>query len=726
MEFRILKQFEQLERYLNEVNTLADQNTNILGFLPKSAYCERALQGKLWVCIDSDGQYAGHLLFGGNPLSLNIAQLFVSESYRCHGVGARLLHELEAYGVEHNCLSIKARVAADLPANRFWDKHGYRIARQEDGGKTTNRRINIRAKDLDVPSLLDLASLPTETLQSDLVVSAVSALEINTYAIDVNVVLDLTKERKNEDTIRRLLGFSLYGKGQVCVTAEFVTELQKHSSNFPKDPVLAFAKALPTLPRVSSEVLAPIVEQLAPIVFPDRHRNRQLKDSDLSDLSHLAQCIHHEVTGFITSDGAVLRAQEELYRQFNIQVLSPDEAVSSTVQSEGAIPKALCVSHKGERLSTENFSEKDRKSVEDFLDRQGFNGVERRKILAAGVVGRERTRLIAWHDGRVVGFSSSGGDNHGNYRVLYLVVDENMLFAQNLIDHFIYKATTDLPESGLTLIALSIPLGNDLCRKTALDRGFRKNANLAVGVGECDLVKMSYGGYVTPKTWTDFTESVSKLVDLSLPQRMPTYKEFSHTGIVLTGKSVHGVVTVKLEESESLFSPAVFLCEGREAVIIPIKKHFVEMLLDKPKKQLSLLPENEALMHVEKAYFKSKRNSRLIQPGQLAFFYVSGKEGDKAVVGHGRVTSSRVMEVESAILKLKRQGALDEVGLRKIADDDGDIHAITFDNFRFLNVPVQFSFLKQNSFISRANLITAEKITYQALTAIMKAGGCYE
>jgi predicted nucleic acid-binding protein len=202
---------------------------------------------------------------------------------------------------------------------------------------------------------LDLDSLPTETLQSDLVVSAVSALETNTYAMDVNVVLDLTKERKNEDTIRRLLGFSLYGKGQVCVTAEFVTELQKHSANFPKDPVLAFAKALPTLPRVASEVLAPIVEQLAPIVFPDRHRKRQLKDSDLSDLSHLAQCIHHEVTGFITSDGAVLRAQEEMYKQFNIQVLSPDEAVSSTVQSEGAIPKALCISHKGERLSTEIF-----------------------------------------------------------------------------------------------------------------------------------------------------------------------------------------------------------------------------------------------------------------------------------------------------------------------------------------------------------------------------------
>ncbi|MEW8048890.1 MAG: hypothetical protein AB2809_00830 [Candidatus Thiodiazotropha sp.] len=505
-----------------------------------------------------------------------------------------------------------------------------------------------------------------------------------------------------------------------------MTELEKHSANFPKDPVLAFAKVLPTLPRVADDVLAPVAGELAAIVFPDRHRNRQLKDSDLSDLRHLAQCIQHEATGFITSDGAILRAQEQLYQRFNIQVLSPDEAVSSTVQSERAITKALCISHEGQNLSTELFVENDRKVLEEFLERQGFNNIERRHILAAGVVGRERTRLVAWHGGTVVGFSSWGGDDLGNYRVLYLVVDEETQFAQNLIDHFIYKATTGLPDSELTLIALSIPLGNDLSRKTALDRGFRKNANLAVGIGDCDLVKMSFGGYVTPETWKDFAGRVSTIVDLVLPERMPTFEEFSHTGIVLTGKSVSGVVTTTLQEAETLFSPAVFLCEGRDAVVVPIKRHYIEKLIDEPKKQLSLLPESEALMHVEKAYFKSKRNSRLIQPGQLAFFYVSGSDGDKAVVGHGRVTSSRVMEVDSAIIKLKRQGALDEAGLRKIADEDGNIHTITFDNFRFLDLPVPFSFLKQNRFISGANLITAEKIPYQALSAIIKAGNSNE
>ena len=722
MEFRILKKFEQLEPYINQVNTIADRNTHVLGFLPKSAYREQALQGKLWICIDTENQYTGHLMFGGKTLSLYVAQLYVDESYRQHGIATRLMQELEAYGSMHNCLSIKARVAADLPANRFWEKQGYRIARQEDGGKTTKRRINIRAKDLDVPSLLDLASLPTETMQTDLVVAAASALETYTYAIDVNVVLDLTKERKNVDTIRRLFGFSLYGKGQVCVTVEFVRELEKHSANFAKDPLLAFAKALPTLPRVSADILKPIVEKLAPLVFPDRYRNHQLKDNDFSDLGHIAQCIHHEVTGFITSDGKILRAQEELYKLFKLQVLSPDEVVNSTASSSDAISKKLCVSHEGENLTSEAFDEKDRKSVEIFLELQGFSSFERRKILAPGVVGRERTRLVAWYNDHVVGFASWGGEENGSYQILYLIVDEEERFAQNLIDHFLYKITTDLQEGKLTLIALSIPIGSDLSRKAALDRGFRKNANLAVGIGECDLVKMSYRGYVTPYNWNDFSECVSATVDLKLPNRMPTVAEFSHTGIVLTGKSVQGVVPVLLEEAETLFSPAVFLCEGREALIVPIKKHYIEMLLDAPMRQLNLLPENEALFHVEKAYFKSKRNSQLITPGQLIFFYVSGSEGDKAVIGHGRVTSSRVMEVESAILKLKRQGALDEAGLREIADADGNIHAITFDNIKFIESPVPFSFLKQNNYISGANLITAEKISYQALTAIIKEG----
>ncbi|RLJ22198.1 hypothetical protein DJ030_02120 [bacterium endosymbiont of Escarpia laminata] len=619
-------------------------------------------------------------------------------------------------------MSITARVAADLKANTFWDKQGYRIARQIDGGKTKKRRINIRAKDLDVPSLFDLNDHPTETPHTDLVVAAKSSLETNTYAIDVNVVLDLTKNRANADTVRQLLGSSMYGKGQICVTSEFVYELKKHSDSFSDDPLMALAKSLPTLPGVSRDVLNPIVGELCSIVFPERYQDECLTDVDFSDLRHLALCIHHEVTGFVTSEKAILKAAELLYQRFSIQVLSPGEIVNSFHGSGVDTSRELAISHDGTNLTTSQVEERDRASLESFLVKHGFSNAERRTILDPGVIDRPRTRWVVKHGSSIVGFSSWGGDELSSYRAFYLVVDENKPFSQKLVDHLIQKATYCLPESKLTLVVLSAPVGSDLTRKTALDRGFRRNANLAVGIGECDLVKMSFNGYVLPEIWSGFKDQVAQSVDLTLPERMPTYDEFIHTGTVLNGKSVPGVVKLSLLAMETLFSPAVFLCKGREAVIVPIQKQYMEMLLDEPKGQMSLLPANEALMHVEKAYFKSKRNAQLFKQSDLLLFYVSGSSGDQAIVGHGRLTSSRVMDVETALLKLKRQSALDETGLRKMADADGNIHAITFDNFRFLDVPVAYAYLKHNQLISAANLVTAERINNETLMNIIRTG----
>ena len=231
MDFEIIKQFEELEEYIDQVIAAADQNKRSFGFLPRPAYQEQALQGRLWVCVDSEGQYCGHLLFGGKPLSLRILQLYVKGKNRKCGVGRRLLSELEAHGESHSCLSISARVAADLKANQFWERHGYKVCRQVDGGKTTGRRINIRVKSLDVPRLFDPSDFHDETQHADLTVETRATLSSATYALDINVIFDLVKDRENADIVCQLLGFSMYGNGQMCITSEFAVELEKGNSD---------------------------------------------------------------------------------------------------------------------------------------------------------------------------------------------------------------------------------------------------------------------------------------------------------------------------------------------------------------------------------------------------------------------------------------------------------------------------------------------------------------
>lgn len=726
MEFEVLKKFDQIESYVDLVTAAADRNKISFGFLPRPAYKEHALQGRLWVCVDDNKSFCGYLIFGGKLPSLHVIQIYVEKDYRKFGIAANLLRELEKYGESLNCLSVSARVAADLAANDFWEQQGYELVRQVDGGKTTGRRINLLIKDLNVPSLFDPVEISSVAKHTDLTVKTRTILSNTTYAIDVNVLLDLIKDRNNASVVQQLLGFSMYGNGQICVTSEFVSELERRTHDFDEDPLLTLSKSLPTLPVVTEDVLESTISQLRSVVFPERHNQNILNDRDKSDLKHIAQCIHHEITGFITSENAILKASETLLNSFGIEVISPGNVVSIVANNSMVADGELTFLHDGSNFTITKFEEKDRQDVEGFLIGQGVNKSERKEALDSGVVDRPRQRWLVKYENQVIGFSSWGSDELKNHRMFHLVVDEQTELAQKLIDHFIEKVMSHLPDSKLSLIILCTALGNDLTRKTAIDRGFRKVFSSSTELTNHNLIKISYKGYISESVWLDFRADIVKIVGYSFPKKMPTYDEFVNTGAVLSSKSGNGVVKLSLFDIETLFSPAVFLCSGRDAVIVPIKRKYVDRLLAESKRQLSLLPSNEALMHVEKAYFKSTRNIRLFSRGDLLLFYVSGKDGGQEIIGHGRVTSSCVMDVASAILKLQRQGAIEERGLHEIADSGGNIHAITFDNFVFFNTPISYDYLKRNNMISGANLITAERINSTILTNIITKGDIRE
>lgn len=724
MEFKILKIFDDLEPYIEAVCIAADKNTKSLGFLPRPAYSDHALQGRLWVCVQTTGgAYAGHLIFGGKLPTLNVLQLYVEDCFRNAGIAKQLLRELEIYGEEHGCLSIAARVAADLEANRFWEHQGFMLYRQVDGGQTTGRRINVRVKNLDVPSLFYPSEFPSETQHRDLKVNANTTLTSSTYAIDLNVLLDLTKDRKNAGDVRRLLSYSLYGSRQICVTSELVGELEKQTHKFPHgDPLLELTKGLPILPSVSANVLEPTIGLLSPIIFPERHHQHKLRVNDIADLKHIALCIHHKIAGFITSDAALLRSSEMLFQSFGIEVLSPSDVVASykSFSEEEADP--LSVLHDGAPLTIAKFEEATRADVEKFLERFGVSECDHRQMLASGVVGRERTRWVAKAGELIVGYASWGGDEERKLRNIFLVVDEQRSVAQQLIDHFLEKAASSLPESKLVLLVLHTMLGSDLTRRTAIDRGFRRVGIINDAVSVNDLVKPSFKGLVTKSSWNTFRASLSSLTDVLLPERMPTMAEFLFTGAVAKSKANPGIVKLPLFECETLFSPAVFVCDGRDGAIVPIKRHYFERLMPDSTPQTSWLPGNEALLHVEKAYFRASRNAKRVQRGDLLFFYVSGKIGGQEIVGHGRVTSSGVMSADSAAITLKRQGALEDQDLTDIADDQGNVHAITFDNFLYFKKPVPFQYLKRKNLISRANLITVERISSGAVVDLIAEG----
>src|SRR6266446_4180452 len=308
MKKGVLRTFEEVRSFLDRVCTIADSNRSIFGFLPKGAYEELAARDQLWIATNSQGGLAGYVLFGGGKGRMRIFQLYVEETARQSGIGKQLLSELKSLAGSRGYQTISARVAADLEGNSFWERQGFRIVKQVAGGQTTNRLINERLFELTGCSLWQPAiggndAWPLLPLKQPI-------LSVSNYVIDLNVLFDVTKDREHAALMREVITNALSNEYRLSVTPEFSKELERTSIS--PDPILTLAKSLPTLPPVPPKVLEPVIAELRSIVFPETGRSARRHANDESDLIHLAVCIHHKVSGFITRESAILRGSRQL------------------------------------------------------------------------------------------------------------------------------------------------------------------------------------------------------------------------------------------------------------------------------------------------------------------------------------------------------------------------------------------------------------------------------
>ena len=138
---------------------------------------------------------------------------------------------------------------------------------------------------------------------------------------------------------------------------------------------------------------------------------------------------------------------------------------------------------------------------------------------------------------------------------------------------------------------------------------------------------------------------------------------------------------------------------------------------------MDLFPAREAILHVEKAYFRFPRKIKLFERGVPVLFYLSGKGGGtKEVIGCARVTYSEVLSVDQVNVPLRRQGVLSREELLQISDPSDNIHVFTFDNFNLFPERIPFRFLRDSSLITKANLVTVEPLSADHITRLCKCG----
>lgn len=695
MEYVILKRTQDVLPYVNQVSAIADQNKAAFGFLAASVYEQMALKGQLWISINNQNELKGYLIFGGTMPTIKIFQIYVCPSVRGSSVGKALIESLKIHAVERHCHSISARVASDLPANKFWESAGFPIYRQVPGSEQKKRVINIRGLSLCDNDLFGRLNVESRGVQP-----TGPVLDKPVYALDLNLLLDVFKARQGYEKVVKIMQTGFQGKYSICITPEFKIELERQSANFADDPVLRLAQVFPELKHQNN--VSAVADALRDIVFPCRVLDRKSAKNDESDLMHLAYCVSAGVDGFITREKALLRSCDHIKDKYGVAVLSPDELIFDDSEQLNVLSPL----NSDFSLSVSSVTDEIMKFLDGFSIPNAISDLLKTKLPFVDAITVYEARL----DGRLFGvYFSQKPLKTTSHSLAALYVDENCPKSTAAVDHFLETALRYKSKFSYRL-DLHIGKGQDQTEETLLKKGFLKL--------EGHFVKIISNSFLDAKHWVRFAKDLKLFCGLLIPESLPSKKELINTGIIIRDAG-NNTQAFSWFDFETLIGPRFIFNSDRECILIPIRENYANGLIGNLKSQLSLLSSHEKALLLEKAYFRSCAKSSLFKRGGIVSFYVSGSDSIQEIIGFARITYSEVISVDEAAIKVDRQGVLSINELEKISSKNGEVHVFTFDNFIEFDKRISFARAKELGLISGANLVAPEKIDFEKFKVLI-------
>ena len=696
---KILKKYHEVKPYIKKVADEADNHNHCFGFLPLSVYEQLSQKEGLWVLIDDDNNYIGHILFNvaWNKYKLTINQTYIIASYRKLHYASLLINELKKWAEEHSIIELHAKVASDLTvANSFYNKMGFIAVMQIKGGETTKRLINIRILYLNTPTLLNFsAHKPHDILYNQ---------PINIYRkyiVDINILLDLISNRNYSDQAQRIIKGSLNGAYKLAITPEANVEIKRNAKT--PDPLAALVINIPSLQVLSNIETTKEYQYLEQIIFKNIDISKKSATHKISDLKHLTYCIVNNCTGFITRDQDLLKKASIVHEKFGIEIISPEEFM---INEEDFSSNDTTISLNNSNYDFINISE-DSSILNECLDHLKIT--------------RESIQLPAF-DGIVV---MQDKKNYLACAFWSKVIIENRdaiayIFANNLcnnelFDHIIEKIFRFIKSKKISSIAIFTQGLIPSIDETLKIRGFSR---LTENTGMIKYSHLIVDKIITEQTWLKFKQTISKKLKLDLPEKLLNYKELTTNGILLNNREYYNFF-----EFETKFSPSLFVPQNRNIYIVPIRAEYAKELIGDSfdiQRSLSLSPQKPALLKTEKAYF-CRPGKGHIAKGSLIMFYVSRPV--KCMIGIARVTYSDTIPVDKAMDLLVRQGVLEKDKMLEISKNE-QIEVFTFDNFHQFPQNIDIQFLKSLG-IGKNNFITKFTISYEDFIEICIQGGIY-
>lgn len=715
----VLKSFEDVEPYVDYARQGADMDRKALGFLPPNAYRQAAEQGKLFIAVDAAGVFLGHLMFGGVFPYGKVLQIFTRPESRKQGVAQALINELVNYGCERSYLSLSAKVASDLSeANDFYERMGFHIVSTLPGGKTRDRLLYRRVRDLNTPSLFDLMAPKELNRPPSLGISENYSTVIPIYAVDLNVLFDVSKQRRRGEEAGMVVNAGFSNDIRLVITQEFIKELERTTDQFPNDPYLQLALKMSVLQPPKPRHASSIEEKLASVIFPERSRRGILTTQDKSDLRHLSTAIHHKIAGFITSENALLRAHDYLQSEYGLDVLGvSDFADAMSSGDDEPVPNEVARTNETE-LSSGPLLDSISKNVRSFLTHQHVPPQTLENALSRGDAVYPQKHMILRGEGGIISFASwKLTQSPRKMAKVFLCANEALPAAKTSIDHTLERICSGVSSGAPARIRLHILPGHPVTRKIALAHGFRPEPGQE-GHGST-MHKVAIGDVIDELSWQHVRKSLKSLVGVELPPTIPTYEGPDQRIPFKTSSGRDEAIP--LQDLETLLSPALILLPGRPGTVVSIKRVFADELLGTAE-QFSLLMPPEAIFLKERVYYNTPRAASILAPGTPILFYESAEGGGrKSVIAVGRATETHLLTDDQLDPDTKRKGVLDAVGLKHIGVSESKL-ATAFDNIMPFKKAVPLDKLREIGCADGANFVTAKRIASHQLVRVIHEG----
>ncbi len=694
---------------LGEIGSLADANKEALGFWSPAALKEAVSRKKLFALVsgkEPSRKLAGYVHYSGVFPHAKVQQVAVMPEFRRTGAATVLIQALASNLEAMGYLTIKAEVADNLLVPlKFYPKNGFVYVRSKPGGKARKRSILVHVRELDNDDLFSAAA-KNQPDQFNLGIRRRSAGDDPLFAFDLNVYFDLVRERKFSEQARELFGSALAHHIRLAVADEFVNELSRTSTNPESDPMLQMALRLPRLPKPDAGQLATLRDAIHDIVFVTTANTAAGSDQALSDAGHLAHAALSRASAFVTRDGAILAARDELLLQIGIDVISLDELLP-------LLPHALDENHPanlhGEGFAIEKLGQAELKA---YLAEVQIGTAHSTEFgVANGFAGQSFATGIR-HDGQLlgVGMIQIPRNMEPVARMLVHVKPENVdadLYADYLIEACVRQACKDLP----TLIEMVHLPGQSASHSIAISKGFIRDK------GGNDYRKVALGRPLTEATWANAVSEIRRRTGLELPSSPPS--DAAESVSIVSGDGSKTCMPVR--SLEDFLGPALFVWPNRDGVIVPIGHSFAnELLGTNEQSAFAFVTSHDAAFLSRRAYVNSPRTAKSMLPDSPILFYESKRSGGKrAVIAIARITDVTLSKKDNLPEDRKRRLVVDDVDVFSATDD---VLLTTFDNLFVLPAPVSLKELQSIGAAGNANLITATPVSGENITQILTKG----